>query len=235
MGQFLDLKLKLENSKIVVDVFAKFTNSFAYVLSTSCYPRKNLNNIPRCIALRLRRICDTDEKFNSRSIEYKNYLIARDYKPSIVNKHFAHVSTLSRQQARQKSTHRKSQVSKNVKLIMKYNPRLPDLNSLLKKHMPLLYTDPTLKTIFPQGCINSVFKRNQSLKELLAPSLYPNNKVNRANSITSCNKCDICKNYLICSNYFTCSVTNRRYYTRGVLHCNCNNIIYLITCKNCLQ
>ena len=32
-----------------------------------------------------------------------------------------------------------------------------------------------------------------------------------------------------------CSVTNRRYYTRGVLHCNCNNVIYLITCKNCLQ
>ena len=22
---------------------------------------------------------------------------------------------------------------------------------------------------------------------------------------------------------------------RGVLHCNCNNVIYLITCKNCLQ
>ena len=178
-------------------------------------PRKNLNNIPRCIALRLRRICDTDEKFNSRSIEYKNYLIARDYKPSIVNKHFAHVSTLSRQQAREKSTKRKSQVSKNVKLVMKYNLRLPDLNSLLKKHMPLIYKDPSLKTIFLQGCINSVFEKNQSLKKLLALSLYPNNKVNRTHSITSCNKCDICKNYLICSNYFTCSVTNRRYYTRG--------------------
>ena len=70
------------------------------MLSTSCYPRKNLNNIPRGIALRLRRICDADEKFNSRSIKYKNYLIAIDYKPSVVNKHFAHVSTLSRQQAR---------------------------------------------------------------------------------------------------------------------------------------
>ena len=22
---------------------------------------------------------------------------------------------------------------------------------------------------------------------------------------------------------------------RGVLHCNCNNVIYLITCKNCLE
>ena len=65
------------------------------------------------------------------------------------------------------------------------------LNSLLKKHMPLLYTDPTLKTIFSQGCINSVFKRDKSLKELLGPSLYPNYKVNRANSTTSCNKCEI--------------------------------------------
>ena len=170
---FLDLKLKVENSKITVDAFAKSTSSFTYMLSTSCYPRKSINNIPRGVTLRLRRICHTDEKFNSRSIEYKNYFIARDYKPSIVNKHFAHVSTLSRQEARQKSTNRKIQVSRNVKLIMKYNPRLPDLNSLLKKHMPLLYKDPTLKTINPQGCINSVFKRNQPLKELLAPFLYP--------------------------------------------------------------
>ena len=83
--------------------------------------------------------------------------------------------------------------------------------------------------------MNSVFKRNQSLKELLLPYLYPNKKVIRTNLITSCNKCDMCKNYLICSNYFTYSVTNRRYHTRGFLYCNCNNVIYLITCKNCLE
>ena len=171
--EFLDLKLKLENSKIAVDVFAKPTNSFTYVLPTSCYPRKSINNIPRGIALRLRRICDTDEKFNSRSIEYKNYLIARDYKPSIVNKHFAHVSTLSRQQARQKSTKRKSQVSKNVKLVMKYNLRLPDLNSLLKKHLPLIYKDPTLKTIFLQGCINSVFEKKSVIKGVISTLFIP--------------------------------------------------------------
>ena len=95
--EFLGLELKLENSKIAVDVFAKPKNSFTYVLPTSFCPRKSLNNIPRGIALGLRRICDTDEKFNSRSIEYKNYLIARDYKPSIANRKIAHVSTLFRQ------------------------------------------------------------------------------------------------------------------------------------------
>ena len=101
--------------------------------------------------------------------------------------------------------------------------------------MPLLYTDPTLKTVFLQGCISSIFKRNQSLKVLLAPSLYPNKKVIRTNSIISSNKCDICKNYLRCSTYFTCSVASRRFYTRGILHCIFVNVIYLITCINCLE
>ena len=103
----LDLKLKLENSTTAVDIFGKPINSSTYVLPTSCYPRKSINNIAHGIALRLRSICHTDEKLNSRSIEYENYenyLIITEYKPSIVNKHFAHVLTSSRQQARQKPT-----------------------------------------------------------------------------------------------------------------------------------
>ena len=112
--EFLDLKLKLQNSKIAVDVFANPTNSFTYLLPTTFYFRKNLKNIPHGMALRLRHICDTDEKFNSRWNEYKNYIIFRYFKPFIVNKHFAHVSAINRQQTRQKSTNQKSQMSKNV-------------------------------------------------------------------------------------------------------------------------
>ena len=77
--EFLDLKLKYENGKIAVDVFAKPINSFTYVLPTSCCLRKTLNNIPHGIALRLRHICDTDEKINSRAIEFKNSLIDRNH------------------------------------------------------------------------------------------------------------------------------------------------------------
>ena len=48
--EFLDLKLKSENSKIAVDIFTKLTNSSTYVLPTGCYPIKSFNNIPRGIA-----------------------------------------------------------------------------------------------------------------------------------------------------------------------------------------
>ena len=61
---FLDLKLKMnENNKITIDVFSKPTNSFTYVMPSTCYPSNNINNEPTGVALRLKRICDSDEKF----------------------------------------------------------------------------------------------------------------------------------------------------------------------------
>ena len=65
--EFLDLTLKWENCRVTVDVHSKPNNSFTYVLPTTCYPRKSVNNIPHGIALRVTRICDLDEKFKHRS------------------------------------------------------------------------------------------------------------------------------------------------------------------------
>ena len=88
-------------------VHSKATNSFTYVLPTTCYPRKNINNSPHGVALRLRRICDSDEKFKHRNEEYKNYLIARDYHPGLVDKQFQKVEMISRHYARKGNTKRK--------------------------------------------------------------------------------------------------------------------------------
>ena len=65
--EFLYLKLKINEGKIRVDVYAKSTNSFSYTLPKTCYQKNNIRNIPRGIALRLRRICDDDETFEKRS------------------------------------------------------------------------------------------------------------------------------------------------------------------------
>ena len=90
-----------------MDVHSKPINIFTYVLPTTCYPRKSINNIPHSIALRLRRICDSDEKFKHRSEEYKNYLKERDYHPELVYRQFQKVEMTSRHNARKKNTKRK--------------------------------------------------------------------------------------------------------------------------------
>ena len=43
---------------------------------STCYPDKNINKVHQAMALRLRRICYTTEKYQSRANEYKNYLLA---------------------------------------------------------------------------------------------------------------------------------------------------------------
>ena len=60
--EFLDLRLKMVKGKITVAVFSKPTNNFPYVFPSTCYPNRNIKNIPKDIALRLKRISDSDEK-----------------------------------------------------------------------------------------------------------------------------------------------------------------------------
>ena len=41
--EFLDLKLKISEGKIRVDVYAKSTNSFSYNTPNTCYPKNNIS------------------------------------------------------------------------------------------------------------------------------------------------------------------------------------------------
>ena len=69
--EFLELKLKFdkESKQISADVFAKNTDSFTYVLPSTCFPRSNTESIPNGVALSLRWICDSDKKFEKHSVE----------------------------------------------------------------------------------------------------------------------------------------------------------------------
>ena len=70
-----------------VDVFSTPSNGYTYVIPSKCYPSNNIHNVPIGIALRLKRICGSDEKFTVRSNLYKNFLIATKYKPKVTEKH----------------------------------------------------------------------------------------------------------------------------------------------------
>ena len=68
---FLDLRPKFdkESKQIPVDVFAKDAASDTYVLPNTCFPKDNMENIPRGVGLHLRKICGSDEKLKMHSAE----------------------------------------------------------------------------------------------------------------------------------------------------------------------
>ena len=60
-----------------------------------------------------------------------------------------------------------------IKFVTKYNPKLPKIDGIIKKHISILHSDDPLKTLFPKDCFSTIYKRNKHLKELIAPSIYP--------------------------------------------------------------
>ena len=152
------LKFNKESKQIFVYVFAKDTESFTYVLPSTCFSKNNIENIPKSVALRLRRICDSDEKFERHCAEYQNYLIARDYKPGKVKKQFSDIKKLTRQEVR-KPKLLKTTFSTSCSLITQYNPLFPKLKTIIRNHLPILCNNQQMLDIFPQNTISITYKR----------------------------------------------------------------------------
>ena len=84
---------------------------------------------PKSVALRLRRICDSDDKFEERNVQNQKYLVARYYKPSRVIKQFSDVRKISREEARIPKNN--TNFSASCNLITQYNPLLPNIKTII--------------------------------------------------------------------------------------------------------
>ena len=122
---------------------------------------------------------------------------------------------MARTQARA-SKQKPNQVRK-INIFTSYDPSLPCMKTLIKKHLPLLHSDDNLKTLFPTETFNIVYRRNKNIKELLTPSLFPTPRRKKYSCVTKCNTCDICKNYMIFSSTFVLYLT-RNITSEVILH-----------------
>ena len=71
----------------------------SYVMPFTWFTGRNIENVPAGAALRLRWICDTDNKFKIRSNKYQQYLIVGGYKQHKMSKQFSDVAKISRETA----------------------------------------------------------------------------------------------------------------------------------------
>ena len=125
-------------------------------------------------------------------------------------------------------------------LVLDYNPILPDIQSIIRKHVHLLRSSPQTTEIFPAKSVFPAYRRNKSLKEILAPSKFrPSSAANQTVNKGDCfkcekNRCDLCKNFLLQASKFQSSATGRHYPIRQKLSCSSKNVIYLATCCKCI-
>ena len=74
------MKLTLQDNKTQTTVYSKPTDRYLYLQADSCHNLPSILRIQKGVALRLNRICSTDEEYSNKSKEHKGYLIGRGNK-----------------------------------------------------------------------------------------------------------------------------------------------------------
>ena len=83
-SSYIDVLVMLKNNRISTDVYSKQTDTHQYLDSRSCHPTHVKRRIPCGQALRMRRICNSDEVFKERLKELEGNLVKRGFKKNLI-------------------------------------------------------------------------------------------------------------------------------------------------------
>ena len=164
---FLDVSVSLCNGIITTDLYTKPTDKHQYLLQSSCHPKHTKRAIPFSLALRLRRICSSDDTVTLRTNELKTYLNKRGYNLSFLNQEIGRVNALTN-----KDTLDTDQPTR-VPLVITYNPALRPVSSIIHKHFNILSSSPRCANVFKATPLVA-FRRTNNLSNLLVSAKLPN-------------------------------------------------------------
>ena len=186
----------------------------------------------------MRRICSSLDEFDTKSKEYKAYLVARGHNPVTVNAAFASARAMSLSAARSKVQREPN----NNRLVFgtKYNPLGPNIRGILRKHRHLLTESEDANAIFPEGVMYAA-KRERNLKELLTRADPYSLKIDITDDLSGrgykhCgNKCDSCDRFVWGTNRIVSTATGKSYWIRKNFTCQSRYVIYCATCTLCRE
>ena len=143
---FLDVSVSLtDDGSLSTDLYTKPTDKHQHLLYSSCHPLHTKKAIPFSLALRLRRICSTDSTFNTHAAQLTTYLLKRGYSRNFVTKQIRRASDMPRRLTLQTKDVNKP---KRIPFITTFNPSLPHISNIIKKHYKLFLSPNRCKKVF---------------------------------------------------------------------------------------
>ena len=227
---FLDVMVSLKDGKLQTDLFSKKTDTFNYLHWGSCHPHHTKQSIPYSLAFRLIRICSTEETLTSRLKQLTTHLKRRGYPHKKIAAAINRARNTSRPQALQRRQNKDTQAER-IPLVHTYNPALPNISSILLKHLPVLHSSYRCRKAIPEPPM-AAFRRPTNLKDMLVHSTTTPPNINPGFSPCNSCRCKTCFNTAETVS-FQSSTDGQTYRINQSLSCYSHNVIYLITCNQC--
>ena len=230
---FLDVSVSLTNDgSISTDLYTKPTDKHQHLLYSSCHPSHTKKAIPFSLALRLRRICSTDATFHTRTAQLTTYLLKRGYNRNFVNKQIRRAADIPRQLTLQTKDVNKP---KRIPFITIFNPSLPHISHIIKKHFNLLLSSHRCKSVFQHPPVVA-FRRSPNLRDLLVTAKLPFNSTHPqlpSGSFRCGKNCATCPYICHGLTTYTFFSTGETRPIKSNLTCETKNLIYMIQCNRC--
>ena len=124
-----------------------------------------------------------------------------------------------------------------VVFAVNFDPRLPSISDILKRHWRTMTLDPWMKEVFVDPPMVA-FKRPTNLREKLVCAKLPSSPSRPRRSIKGMGKCK--KNCPTCpyvkeEKVVKCTVSKKSTEINYQCDCKTSNVIYIITCTKCYQ
>ena len=213
---------------VETDLYTKPTDKHQYLLQSSCHPLYTKRAISFSLALRLRRICSSDESFTLHANELIQYLNDRGYNLSFLRKEIQRVHAITRNETLKLSQSTTNQPSR-VPLVITYNPALRSISTIIQRHFKVLSSSPRCNNVF-QTTPLVAFRRTDNLSDILVRSkLRTDGQTNVTMGSSRRGKnCITCRYITDGRTNYTFSATGETRTIHDRIDYNSKNLIYMI-------
>ena len=232
---FLDTSCQIVDGKILTDLYRKETDRNQYLLTSSCHPAHVTENIPFSLALRIVRICSLQETREKRFSELKDLLLSRGYKARGIDAAIDRARKIPRLEALKRVV--RSKTARRPVFVITYDPRLPSISGIVKKHWRSMVQDPHLAEVFPLPPLIA-YKRPANIRDKLIRSKIPTKTSGRPKrevpGMKKCLNCPICP-FVQTGRSVKSTATNYTVDINTAVNCQSKNIIYALGCNKCSE
>ena len=227
--EFLDVTVHLEGLRLTTDVFTKPTDTKAYLHYDSDHPRHTKQAVPFGLAIRAKRICSDQIRYERQEQSIREKLRQRGYPESEIDSSLNRAGNLDRTALLRNK--REATKKTGVPLVLTYSAHLPNINRVLANKRYILNRSDRLKEAFFASIFAS-YRRGTNLRDILVHKKTKRMSLGNSQNSHSCGK-----NCLVCRRIYhetekVRGLTGTCTYDRSI-GCRTNNVVYGIFCKKC--
>ena len=167
---FLDIQLSISKDGISTSVHYKETDAHCYFDYNSSHPQKCKDSIPYSQFRRLRRLCSTDQDFQTRTKELSTFFHNSNYPPNITTSAMAKVSNLTKEASLAPINNQTTR--ERIPLTLTFHPFNKQVKDIIYNNFHVLADDEETSEIFQTPPLMA-YRRDKNIKDLLVRTKLP--------------------------------------------------------------